>query len=266
MNVENGFRERLRPNDLWPIAVQTNRSSSKLSKSGVALLILGSVAACNARPSHSDVAPDEVQAATQEMEQKVEVLIPKSRDYSDPLKLKVTLPSRYIWAADSEEGRRGLIFRPIDYRTLEPVDDHPQGVIGIATYFVGSRYRVGDSPIRPVYERYPDIGEMRFGLSYRPDPVPGRPESLWKRYYFKPGVSGEEFSIGCLPPIGPGSIIEPTVCGMTLMFPMPERNGRPAGIFVNASLPASRIEDWRLVEAAMRKLVAPNVEWVGGKN
>lgn len=188
--------------------------------------------------------------------------IPATRNYSDTLQVQVTLPSRYLWAADSEKGRRGMSFKPIDYHTLEPVDAHEPGAVGVSTYRIVPRYRVGDSGIMQSYERYPDIGELRFGLSYRPAPVPGRPEALWKRNYLKPGVSGEEFYIGCTPPIGPGSIIEPTECGMTMMLHRREMNGRPAGIIVNASVPASKIEDWKLIEAAMRKLVEPNVEWV----
>ena len=188
--------------------------------------------------------------------------IPETRNYSDTLQVRVTLPSRYIWAAGTEEARGGLTFKPIDYRTLEPVDSHSPGAVGVTTYRVTSTYRVGDSGIMQDYDRYLDIGEMRFGLSYRPDPVPDRPEPLWKRNYLKSGVSGEQFSIGCVPPIGPGSIIEPTECGMTLMFHEAVMNGRAAGIVVNASVPASRIEDWKLIEAAMRKLVEPNVEWV----
>lgn len=264
-SLRAGCISHMRLRDCGGIAVdRLLRPHSKLPKNCISLLILGGLAACDARSSQSDGALDEVQGVTQEMAGVTELLIPKSRSYSDALQIKVVLPSQYIWALGSEEARRGLTFKPIDYRTLEPVDSHDPGAVGITTYRVTSTYRVGDSGIMQDYDRYPDIGEIRFGLSYRPDPVPGRPESLWKRNYLKSGVSGEQFSIGCVPPIGPGSIIEPTECGMTLMFHEAVMNGRPAGIIVNASVPASRIEDWELIEAAMRKLVEPNVEWVGG--
>lgn len=266
-SLRAGCISHLRLRDCGGIAVDhLPLPHSKLSKSCVALLILGGLTACNARSSQSDGALDEVQGETREMKGVTEVLIPKSRSYGDTLQIKVVLPSRYIWAVGSEEARRGLTFKPIDYRTLEPVDSHDPGAVGITTYRVTSTYRVGDSGIMQAYQRYPDNGHTRFGLSYRPDPVPGRPEALWKRNYLKPGVSGEEFYIGCTPPIGPGSIIEPTECGMTMMLHRREMNGRPAGIMVNASVPASKIEDWKLIEAAMRKLVEPNIEWVEGDN
>ena len=236
----------------------------KLSKNCFALLVLGGVVACNTKSSHSDGALGEGQGVSRENDSTISVFIPKLEKYEDNLRIRVALPKQYIWAAGSDEARRGSTFKPIDYHTLEPVDVHEPGAVGVTTYRVFPRYRVGDSGIMQSYERYPDIGETRFGLSYRPDPVPGRPEALWKRNFLKPGVSGEEFYIGCTPPIGPGSMIEPTDCGMTMMFHPTEVNGRPAGIMVNASVPASKIEDWETIEAAIRNLVEPNVEWVGG--
>ena len=236
----------------------------KLSKNCFALLVLGGVVACNTKSSQSDIVVSEGQEGSQKMNNTTTVLIPKRQKYNDTLQIGVTLPSQYIWAPGSDEARRGMSFKPINYHTLEPVDTHEPGAVGVSTYRIVPRYRVGDSGIMQSYERYPDIGELRFGLSYRPAPVPGRPEALWKRNYLKPGVPGEEFYIGCTPPIGPGSIIEPTECGMTIMFHPTEMYGRPAGIRVNASVPASKLEDWELIEAAMRKLIEPNVEWVGG--
>ena len=221
----------------------------------VALLCLLFAANCNLNDGQSSrkLSADEEAVFT----------IPATRNYADTLQIRLALPNQYIWAAGSDEAQRGSKFKPIDYHTLEPVDVHEPGAAGISTYNVFPRYRGGDSGIMQPYERYPDIGETRFGLSYRPAPVPGRPEALWKRNYLKPGVSGEEFYIGCTPPIGPGSIIEPTECGMTIMLHRTEMNGRPAGIIVNASVPATKIGDWKLIEAAVRKLVEPNVEWVG---
>lgn len=219
-----------------------------------ALLFALFASSCNSSDGQSSLAI--------EAEKDAVLHIPATRSYPDTLQIKIALPSQYIWAEGSDEARRGLRFKPIDYRTLEPVDAHDPGAVGITTYQITSTYRVGDSGIMQDYERYPDIGETRFGLSYRPDPVPGRPEELWKRNYLKPGISGEEFYIGCVPPIGSGSIIEPTECGMTMMLGRREMNGRPVAIMVNASIPASKMEDWKLIEAAMRKLIEPNVDWI----
>ena len=234
-----------------------------LSKNCFALLVLGGVVACNAKSSHSNGALGEGQGVSEKNDSTISVFIPKLEKFGDNLRIRVTLPNQYIRAAGSDKAHRGLTFKPINYLTLEPVEVHEPGAVGVTTYRLFPRYRVGDSGIMQAYERYPDIGETRVGLSYRPDPVPGRPEALWKRNYLKPGVSGEDFYIGCTPPIGPGSIIEPTECGMTMMFHPTEINGRPAGIMVNASVPASKIEDWEKIEAAIRNLIGPNVEWVG---
>ena len=105
---------------------------------------------------------------------------------------------------------------------------------------------------------------MRFGLSYRPQPVPSRPEDLWKRIYMKPGVSGEEFYISCIPPMSPGAIDPPTSCTMNLRLAPKQIGTRRAGLILKASVPAARLEDWRQIEATVVRLFAGRVEWIEG--
>jgi hypothetical protein len=223
------------------------------------------LSACGANSKSFMDPRDDSQNESQASNLSRSVLVPEVRGYNDTLQVKVTLEEKFLWSPDSDEARRGLVFKPIDYRTLMPTDRHGPGVVGITTYTIVPRYLSGESGILQEYDRYPDIGETRFGLSYRPDAVPGRPEELWKRNYLRRGIPGEEFYIGCTPPVGPGSIVQPTECGMTIMLSSKEVTGRRAGIMVIASVPAAKIEDWVQVEAAIRTLLGPNVAWFEGK-
>ena len=49
-----------------------------------------------------------------EAEKDAVLRIPAVRNYPDTLQIRVVLPRQYIWAADSDEARRGLKFKPID--------------------------------------------------------------------------------------------------------------------------------------------------------
>ncbi len=108
---------------------------------------------------------------------------------------------------------------------------------------------------------YPDTGLERYGLSYRPSVVPGRPEALWKRVYVKKNVERHEFIIACLPPIGPGSISPPETCGMNLML---DFGGGKDSVLVKVSMAEGKIKDWRIIERFVKEFLKARVSRVTG--
>lgn len=191
----------------------------------------------------------------------IAILLPEERTHADTLQVRITLPREYFWPEGSDEFARGLLLRPIDYTTQTPADDASADLPHLTIVAAVSPRYFADSGLEQFHDRFDDIGEMRFGLSYRPQPVPSRPEDLWKRIYVKPGVSGEDFLISCIPPMSPGAIDPPTECTMELMLAPKQIGSRRAGLSLKASVPAARLEDWRQIEETVVQLFAGRVEW-----
>jgi hypothetical protein len=205
----------------------------------------------------------------------LDVFIPSTRKYADELQVRLTLPSRYIYNRGGHEGERGLIFKPLDLGKMQPVQGAPEARKGVVTYALsGYLYEFGDIP--QLHERYQETGLKLFGLSYQPNPVLSRPEELWKRVYVKPGASGEDFLITCIPPIGPGSIIAPKTCTMTFLVAQREvlvlyggsqqLRPRRAGVQIRVNLAAEDLQNWQQIELGSRKLLVPKLTLLSAEN
>jgi len=251
----------------------TRRTFSKLL---TVFLAMAPGAACSQDASSSDIElVGVVKPTASGHADGLDVFIPGTRKYADQLQVRLTLPSPYIYNRDEAEGERGLIFKPLAFGTMQPNQGANEASKGVVTYNLsGYLYEIGDIP--QLNERFQDTGLKRFGLSYRPDPVPSRPEELWKRVYMKPGVSGEDFLITCIPPIGPGSIIPPITCTMTFLVAQQEvfsmyggsqqLRPRRAGVQIRVNLAVEDLENWQEIEQALRKLLLPKLTLHSAEN
>lgn len=111
-------------------------------------------------------------------------------------------------------------------------------------------------------EAFPDSGQLKYGLSHRPQITQLRPEKLWKRIYVKPGVKKHDFLIRCIPPIAPGRIWEPDTCEMEMIF-SPEGHGSHNDVFlIGLSFDAKRLSDWRAIENTVISFLRGKLEFI----
>ncbi|MEO6218757.1 MAG: hypothetical protein ABIO86_22225 [Sphingomonas sp.] len=115
--------------------------------------------------------------------------------------------------------------------------------------------------IDPMYGNvsFPDTGEIRFGLSYRPQRVPGRPEELWQRIYSKTGSGRNDFVIKCIPPISINSISEPKSCEMTFNLPIAANLSKSLSIVVDVDFDVDRLSDWKNIEKSISSFVGSRI-------
>lgn len=186
------------------------------------------------------------------------VSIPKEKSDQESVQLTLRLPEKYLVLL---EGAEHKVLRPLNYRTGEPVKeldtDNPDEVsiwIRPKPLNRGEEFEVFKK-----WRRYDDIGQTEHGLSYRPQQVPTRPPELWKRAYFKSGVSGDDFYISCIPPISPGAIEAPSACAMHLMLGSTDINGREWGAYVRITFLVERLSDWEVIESRVVELLEPNL-------
>jgi hypothetical protein len=161
--------------------------------------------------------------------------------------LRVVMPKR---ALVRDKGGPGYGFRSINYKTGELVASSMTNSNDEIWFYVNSRPFDYDNEFFSQWEKFPQTDQVRFGLEYRPLDVPGRPEELWRRAYFKQGVSGEDFYISCTPPIGPNSISPPTACAMHMQIEATKIEDRLWGAYIRVGFSESRLSDWQAIERA----------------
>lgn len=182
----------------------------------------------------------------------ITLAVPQRKTRSEDVQLVVTLPCEY-WR-DRYEGP--FSFRQVNYRTgnpVEGVDTEDPDVISLS---------VRASPYDPTgenyqqWEAYPPGDEERFGLEYRPQIVPSRPEDHWKVGYFKQGVSGAVFHIWCWPESVGFSLAPQKWCVMEMnLNPTPIRDRVwSAEVFVRFKV--ERIKDWPSIESRVRRVLS----------
>ena len=172
--------------------------------------------------------------------------------------VSVKIPGKFLCQSEGEK-RESL--RPLNYLTGQPVDkagNDDRDVISIRMRPWPSG-RGEDMDGFRFWSRFEEIGERRFGLSYRPMKVASRPPELWKRAYFKPDVSGRYFHITCIPPIAPGSIGAPKYCKMTLLLGAEKVARREWGGQVDVAFAEDRLSDWPEIEERVKNLFEPTM-------
>lgn len=178
--------------------------------------------------------------------------VPQHKTRSEDVQLVVTLPCEY-WR-DRYEGP--FSFRQVNYRTGNPVEGADTEDADVISLSVRASTYDPTSEIFNGWEAYPLGNEERFGLEYRPQVVPGRPEDRWQVGFFKQGVSGEDFYIQCWPET-PGFALAPQEwCGMEMNLnptPIGDRVWS-ANVFVRFKM--ERLGDWPLIEKRVRSLLS----------
>lgn len=188
--------------------------------------------------------------------------IPSDKEHDSDLQIRVKVAKKYLPSAEIDTSSE-INFLPLDALTFEPVPTSDElDEARTITFTLAPRYIDHGFPSSIYVDRFEDIGLKRFGLSYRPMPVEGRPEELWKRVYTKLGVPNQEFSIACTPPIAPGSISAPKSCAMMIILKKSTWNDRPVGVIATAYLPVERLSEWEDVEAAIRAIFEGNIDFL----
>lgn len=159
----------------------------------------------------------------------------------------------------------------LNYKNLTPQpdemsvagDDVLVEVIGQMPDFLSGamKSKADGNWIDPMYGNaaYPDSGEIRFGLSYRPQPVPGRPEDMWQRIYSKPGPHHSDFLIQCIPPISINSISAPEACTMIFNLPIAADLSKSLSLVVHVDFDVDRLSDWKNIEGATSSFLSSRI-------
>lgn len=184
--------------------------------------------------SRCGTGPDDVAVQFGELERSIGAERPQ---------LILRIPCQYV-----EQEFEPHTFRRVDYLTGEPSSDRSSESPNLVTFRISVRPYDPSSPLYRVWQRFPDIGQMRYGLSYQPLVVQSRPETHWDAGYFKPDVSGDDFHIRCRPETPGFSTAPQKWCMMALSVNPTEFDGRMWAVRVETTFRVERLTDWQAIE------------------
>ena len=187
--------------------------------------------------------------AGKDSREKVVLLLPEKKKYDDSIQLAVPIECRFISNGALPSGLHWL-----NYRTGLPAPDGSGDDADLIRLDLRAGPYMKDPEVFRQWQAFDEIGRTRFGLSYRPQIVPTRPEDHWRVGYFKPGVSGEDFHIRCSPETPGFSVAPQKWCRMEISLNSTEIGDRMWSAQVGALFRVERMDDWPEIEKRLRNL------------